>query len=203
MANWKKMVTYNEGGKIEGSITGVAYGGFEGILSMTHGGTGSDTASWNAGTMPVFSGGSLTSIPAPAGNDQVLVSSSNAPYWEWKSVGDTHNHDSAYLKQGNASSQQITGNLHVLGALVADSVEVADFSQITAATSGAIALNVTGGSADGNECGMFCDINGNTTLETGDPMLVWSSSSNRFEAGTKGGNVHPILLFPSSDIDSE
>jgi hypothetical protein len=205
MANWKKLAVYEDNGNIiDGNISGVAHGGFsESPLPISKGGTGVNTTAWEEGSMPAFNGASgFNAVPAPTAPNQLLVSSTGAPFWSWRNVSDIHHHDSRYFKLADANVQT-PGNMHILGSLVADSIQVADFEQTTTGSTGAVALNVTGGSANGNNCGMFCDINGNGTLEAGDPAFLWNHSRSRFQAGTYGGNMRDVVVRISGDIDPD
>ena len=200
MAYWKKLATYNSANdKVEGSITGVAYGGLSSSLSVSDGGTGTDTSQWARGSMPMYSGGdgaTWTAISPPTSANQMLVSNSTGT-WGWEPVSTSHVHE-GYLNIASEEEQILASSINIKGALACSEIQVAEFTQITSTTATQVVLNSSGGSANGDNCGIYCDRSGDTTIATDDPAILWNHSESRWKAGKYNSQMYEIGLYDSN-----
>ena len=205
MATWKRLATYvdEESNVINASITGTAHGGFaQTPLPMEKGGTGVDTDDWNDGSMVMYSGGAWTTIASPGGANQMLVSQGSSS-WEWKDISDSHSH-SGYLQVADNSGtpQTFQGSMHILGALSAEQIEVAEFETIDAGTGSQITLNTSGGAGNGANCGMVLSVDDPATdLQNGDPAILWNATAGRWDAGAYNTSMQSIGLVVTGDVN--
>lgn len=194
---WKKLATYSDADqtKIEGSITGMAYGGIDGEVGIGDGGTGADLTGGTMGQILMMGNTGAEWAPSPGATAGLIIVSDGSGGWHWKSMADSHNHDDVYLNLVSETQQTMTGSFHVDGALeVTGSVAFAEVGEITAATANNGVLG-NGASNDGTDCGWIIDIDddGNGSPEAGDPSVLWSASLHGGGAGWTVGKYQQTM----------
>ena len=177
---WKKLATYStaEPNKIEGSITGIAYGGIEGNVELADGGTGADLSGGSMGSILMMGNQGAEWSPSPGNVAGKMIVSDGTGGWQWLPISESHNHDEDYLNITSEDTQTMVGSFHVDGALeVTGTVAFANVGEITAT---AVNNGVLGNGASNNahNCGSIIDADGdnNGSPEAGDPCVLWSNS---------------------------
>ena len=206
MANWKKLVTYNENGEIEGSVTGQALGGLSGVLPIEKGGTGQALGTGTAGEILMWGASGMEWADAPTSPGQILASTSSGN-WDWLEISESHNHDGDYLPlASNNDNLTFSGNLILGGSLeVGGSLEMVNFLEVNTASTETAALQPGGDS--GNESGWYINLatGGSDALESGDPCILWDtnylgSGNASFTAGIYGSDMRGFLMSTSTTI---
>jgi hypothetical protein len=207
MATWKKLATM-QGDSVVGSITGIAYGGLGETLSITGGGTGADMTNFPTGSLLMYDGTQVVPVENTGANNEILISDGSG--WTFRDVADTHEH-SQYV--GVSGDSVIDGSLTVAGSVQADSMEIIELNTIDQATGTGVVLNTSGGSANGDQSGLFNSLDGDSTISNNDPAILWnhtesswyigkwSSAGDNFSSMKQLGEVEILSSAPTGSAD--
>ena len=206
MATWKKLVTYDSNGNVEGSVTGQALGGLSGTLPINKGGTGQATlGDGDVGDLLMWGVSGLECAPAPAGPGKILASKASGT-WDWLEISESHNHDASYLPlASNDESIEFAGNLILGGSLeVGGTFYCENFLEVNTASTETAALQAGGDNGDGS--GWYIDYDGGAdALETSDPCILWEtdylgSGQASFVAGIYGSDMRGFVMSTATTI---
>ena len=197
-----------DGDEVVGSITGIAYGGLGGTLGIDGGGTNADMSGWAAGSLLMYDGTQVIPVANSGSDGEILISDGSG--WTFRDVADTHEHVQYVGVSGDST---ISGSLTVAGTVNAGSMELIELNTIDQATGTGVVLNASGGSANGDQSGLFNSLDGDSVISTDDPAILWNnaesswyigkykSSGDNFENMKQLGEVEILGSAPSGAAD--